>query len=202
MELAARIKEHRARLGLSQDELAQRIYVSRQTISNWETDKTYPDVQSLLLLSSQFDVSIDELIKGDVSAMETNVNRDIKTLNALGFAMLGFTLAALAVVGWMIWSDARGLDWFIPLGVLAFVLWACAMAAAIAADRLKKRNDIVTYQEILAFFDDKPIDRDNPASKRARDRKSAWPYLRTACKFAAGAAVGFVAAYGLCMLLG
>lgn len=44
MELAMHIKEHRARLGMSQEELAESIFVSRQTISNWETDRTYPDV--------------------------------------------------------------------------------------------------------------------------------------------------------------
>ena len=65
MELAKHIKAHRGRLGMSQEELAEKIFVSRQTISNWETDRTYPDVQSLLLLSNLFDVSIDSLIKGD-----------------------------------------------------------------------------------------------------------------------------------------
>ena len=61
MELAKHIKAHRGRLGMSQEELAEKIFVSRQTISNWETDRTYPDVQSLLLLSNLFDVSIDSL---------------------------------------------------------------------------------------------------------------------------------------------
>ena len=70
MELKERLKEHRTQLGLSQEELAERIFVSRQTISNWETDRTYPDVQSLLLLSELFDTSIDELVKGDVATME------------------------------------------------------------------------------------------------------------------------------------
>ena len=52
MELGSHIKTRRAELGISQDELAGRIYVSRQTISSWENDKTYPDVQSLLLVIS------------------------------------------------------------------------------------------------------------------------------------------------------
>ena len=43
MELASQIRAHRTERGLSQDELAEAIYVSRQTVSNWETDKTYPD---------------------------------------------------------------------------------------------------------------------------------------------------------------
>ena len=66
MELSDQIKKHRTQIGLSQEELAERIFVSRQTVSSWENDKTYPDVESLLLLSVLFDVTVDELIKGDV----------------------------------------------------------------------------------------------------------------------------------------
>lgn len=44
MELAGQIKKHRQALGISQEALAEKIYVSRQTISNWETARTYPDV--------------------------------------------------------------------------------------------------------------------------------------------------------------
>ena len=51
MQIGARIRDHRTQAGMSQDDLAMRVYVSRQTISSWENDKTYPDVQSLLLLS-------------------------------------------------------------------------------------------------------------------------------------------------------
>lgn len=74
MELAEQIRQRRTERGMSQEDLAERIYVSRQTISNWENDKTYPDVQSLLLLSVLFDTTVDELIKGDVKAMEEIVN--------------------------------------------------------------------------------------------------------------------------------
>ena len=80
MEIKEQLKEHRARLGLSQEELADRIFVSRQTISNWETDRTYPDVQSLLLLSEIFGTSIDELVKGDVATMEKTIENEWKTL--------------------------------------------------------------------------------------------------------------------------
>ena len=58
MEVGNRIREERERLGVSQEELARRVFVSRQTVSNWETGKTYPDVQSLLLLSGLFEVSV------------------------------------------------------------------------------------------------------------------------------------------------
>lgn len=54
MELGKQIKKHRQEVQLSQEKLADRVYVSRQTISNWENDKSYPDVNSLVLLSEIF----------------------------------------------------------------------------------------------------------------------------------------------------
>lgn len=70
MEAGAQIKKYRNNMKLSQDELAEKIYVSRQTISNWETGKNYPDIHSLLLLSTLFNVSLDQLVKGDVEIMK------------------------------------------------------------------------------------------------------------------------------------
>ena len=62
MEVGGKIRELRTERGMSQDDLAARVYVSRQTISSWENGKTYPDVQSLLLLSEIFGASVDSLI--------------------------------------------------------------------------------------------------------------------------------------------
>lgn len=86
MELGQHIKGHRARLDMSQEHLAEAIFVSRQTISNWETGRTYPDVQSLLLLSNLFDVSVDDLIKGDVEEMKTVLTAEAKRMNNLGLS--------------------------------------------------------------------------------------------------------------------
>ena len=84
MELGSHIKAKRAELGISQDELAGRIYVSRQTVSSWENDKTYPDVQSLLLLSQVFGTTIDELVRGDVDTMKETIEKDVQLLRRLG----------------------------------------------------------------------------------------------------------------------
>ena len=74
MELNAQIKKYRSSLNLSQEELAEKVYVTRQTISNWENEKSYPDIHSLLLLSSLFNVSLDQLIKGDIETMKEKIN--------------------------------------------------------------------------------------------------------------------------------
>ncbi len=63
MNVGARIKKYREKLNISQDELALKVFVSRQTISNWETNKSYPDIKSLTMLSNIFHVTLDELEK-------------------------------------------------------------------------------------------------------------------------------------------
>lgn len=76
MEVGSRIRYERQRLGLSQEELACRAYVSRPTLSHWETGRTLPDAQSLLALSEIFETSIDELVRGDINEMEKLVKRE------------------------------------------------------------------------------------------------------------------------------
>ena len=76
MELGKQIKKCRQDAKLTQEELDERIYVSRQTVSNWENDKSYPDVNSLVLLSEVFRVSLDKLIKGDIDMM-ISLSREI-----------------------------------------------------------------------------------------------------------------------------
>lgn len=75
MELERRLAELRREKNLSQEELAEKLYVSRQTISNWERDKTYPDINSLLLIATYVDISLDNLIKGDVDIMKHQVDQ-------------------------------------------------------------------------------------------------------------------------------
>lgn len=100
MELGNRIKQHRTAHGWSQDDLAEKAYVSRQTISNWENDKSYPDLQSLLLLGSLFGLSLDQLVKGDIEIMQKAINQqDIHAVHRSAVWMTVFmVLAALSAV--------------------------------------------------------------------------------------------------------
>ncbi len=76
MELGTQIRKYRNERTLSQEALAEKVYVSRQTVSNWENDKSYPDVNSLVLLSEVFEISLDQLIKVEEKA-ERNEERPV-----------------------------------------------------------------------------------------------------------------------------
>ncbi len=66
MNLGEKIKECRKQAGFSQEQLAERLNVSRQAITKWETNKGIPDIANLTAISDEFGLSLDELIKDDV----------------------------------------------------------------------------------------------------------------------------------------
>ena len=67
MTLGERIRDERKKRGLSQEELADILNVSRQAITKWETDRGITDIANLIRISEEFEISLDELIKGDNS---------------------------------------------------------------------------------------------------------------------------------------
>ena len=66
MALGQNILEYRKKSGLSQEQLGEKVNVTRQTISNWELDETSPNPEQLKLLSKALNVSVDELIDNDI----------------------------------------------------------------------------------------------------------------------------------------
>lgn len=204
MEIGRRIRELRAKDGLSQDDLAARVYVSRQTISSWENARTYPDVQSILLLSQIFGTSTDDLIKGDVETMTRTIEDDARTLRNLGLVMTGFLLLMVAALVWLA-TQLLAWDWplaqTLPTALLALVLWGIAMAASTWADRIKREHDLVTYQEVLSFWRGEPVDRDTERGRRERLIPSWMRAVRAAGLALLAAAVGFLCSYHLSALL-
>ena len=70
MEIGKKLKEARLNRDLTQEVIAEKLNVSRQTISNWENEKSYPDIISVIELSTLYSISLDDLLKGDDAMME------------------------------------------------------------------------------------------------------------------------------------
>lgn len=70
MEIGKKLKEARLNRDLTQEVIAEKLNVSRQTISNWENEKSYPDIISVIELSNLYSISLDDLLKGDDAMME------------------------------------------------------------------------------------------------------------------------------------
>lgn len=146
MELGQQLKAHRKELGISQDELAEKIFVSRQSISNWENNKTYPDIHTLILLAETFGVSLDELIKGDVEEMKEEINAQERagfSRDTVCFAIFGI-VTVLSIAPLYAFLDYIGcLIWALIVGVAGYF---CGRV-----ELYKTMFDIQTYKEILAF---------------------------------------------------
>lgn len=183
MELGSRIKQYRSTHGWNQDDLAEKMYVTRQTISNWENDKSYPDLQSLLLLGSLFGVSLDQLVKGDIEIMQKAIDQqDIRAVNRNAALMTAFViLAALSAVPLAEW-----LGWWalVPFGLL----FGAALFFALRIEKIKKQYDVQTYREVAAFLEGKTLDEIQQL------RESGKRPYQNIIKALAGAAIGLLLA--------
>ncbi|MGF3112557.1 helix-turn-helix domain-containing protein [Facklamia sp. P9177] len=65
MSLGQQLKTARLHANLTQEEVAEKIGVTRQSVSNWENEKNYPDIRSVIDLSNLYQISLDQLMKGD-----------------------------------------------------------------------------------------------------------------------------------------
>lgn len=187
MEIGNQIRKYRAELGLSQEELADRVFVTRQSVSNWENERSYPDIRSLVLLSGVFGISLDILVKGDVEQMKERIKEeDIRTFRRESLIyelLLGGTILLAIPLVWL-------LGWF---GVILWCgLTAAALVQSVRVEKLKKQHDIQSYREIVAFLDGKRLDElehQREVGKR--------PYQRVALAMLTG-----VISFIVCLLLG
>lgn len=77
MKIGASISKIRKEEKMTQEEFAKLFHVTRQTVSNWENEKSYPDLETLVTISDSFNISLDQLIKGDKEMIE-DLNKKIK----------------------------------------------------------------------------------------------------------------------------
>ena len=134
MEIGKKLKNARIEDGLTQEKAAEKIDVSRQTISNWENEKSYPDIISVIALSDLYSVSLDELLKGDQKMAEhleesTNVVKSNKKLT--GAILLNIILMILLIA----------LNMLLPEGTYYLVIVFCVviMSSSVLLYQIIKR---------------------------------------------------------------
>ncbi len=131
MVIGQKLKNARTAAGFTQETAAEKIGVSRQTVSNWENNRSYPDILSVLAMSKLYGVSLDELLKGDPGMTahledSTNLVKSRKRLaKAVWFACYLLVWALCILFFWLGGrSDAMGYS----LVVLYLVLPAATIA--------------------------------------------------------------------------
>jgi len=188
MEIGKQIKKYRSEMEVSQEELAERIFVSRQTVSNWENEKNYPDLKSLLLLSSLLGVSLDILVKGDIEQMKEEIKSEdikyVKRSNRIYYTLLLSTILSTLLVAiyilWMVEFATITVSTFTFVVITSTVSGIMVLLAALTVffyyrvTKLRKKFDIMSYKEIVAFYEGKTL---NEIDKQ-RAREESHPYKK------------------------
>ena len=125
MNMAERIQYLRKNEGISQEELADKVGVSRQAVSKWESEQSTPDIERVILLSDFFDVTTDYLLKGIEPVLENTTEKSDARIFSLVGSLLNFIGLVAAI---MIWieeqtpiSVAAGLI-LMAAGIMLFVI--------------------------------------------------------------------------------
>lgn len=133
MAISDRILELRKIKGISQEELAENIGVSRQAVSKWESEQSVPDLEKIISLSNYFNVTTDYLLKGiessnQINGIESN-NQTIRKNNIYIFNVVATTLTILGLIlSTFIWTATQEVGGiiggliFIVLGIMVFAI--------------------------------------------------------------------------------
>lgn len=117
MNLADRIQHLRKSKGISQEELASQIGVSRQAVSKWESEQSAPDIEKIILLSDYFETTTDYLLRGIESANESE-----QKWNAMLFSAAGILFNAIGLIlSIVIWIEQQSI-YAVGIGLIILLL--------------------------------------------------------------------------------
>lgn len=111
MEIGAKIKNARLEAKLTQEQAAEALCVSRQTISNWENEKTYPDIVSVIKMSDIYNISLDRLLKEENSMSKNYIDYLEESTNTVK-SKTKLSKLILIVSYLVIWAVSIAAFWF------------------------------------------------------------------------------------------
>lgn len=145
MSFGTNIGYLRKKKGITQEELAEQMYVSRQTISRWETDSVYPDVETVIKLCELLDCDMETLVRGDATiektldelapSLETDPVKNSKKVRfrvdiTLLNAAISAIVAVLAIAACVILGVVCG-AWQLGWLIVAIAVSVCALSAVV-----------------------------------------------------------------------
>ena len=140
MEIEKKLKDERMQAGLTQEQVAEKIMVSRQTVSYWENGKSLPDIVSIMSLSDLYQISIDELLKGD-KRMKEKMEKDANIAKANKRVIL--TTAIITLVVGIIYSISifvGGAFYEFCASAIQWVMLGIGTACALTLINIKNSN--------------------------------------------------------------
>lgn len=153
MEIGSKIKKSRIDAKLTQEQAAETLGISRQTISNWENEKSYPDIVSVLKMSDLYGVSLDYLLKGD-STMKNYLDYIEESTNVVK-SKVKLSKLILILSYLVIWAFNIMVSWFfsaerISEAQAGAFQWLVLPVATIVISLLIGKNDFWGKRKWLA----------------------------------------------------
>lgn len=144
MDIGTKIKQARIHAGLTQEQTAEVLGVSRQTISNWENNKTYPDIVSVVKMSDLYAISLDHLLKDEAPTSgyldylkeSTNVVQSRHKLSFLLLILSYLVIWAFSLI--VFWFFTSGSD---AMGYWIMFLWVLLPVTTLILSLLIGKND-------------------------------------------------------------
>ncbi len=103
MEIGVKLKAARLRAKMTQENVAEELQVTRQTISNWENEKSFPDIVSVIKLSSLYNISLDKLLKGDEEMIE-HLEKSTNTVKSNQKLILAIIMNVIMLIAFMLFN--------------------------------------------------------------------------------------------------
>lgn len=132
MDLSTQLKKAREEAGLSQADVSEKINLSRQAISRWENGRSTPDVETLILLSDLYNVSLDYLAKGEMPLENPSPEKSQHSLSAetLGISVVAMLTCGIPILGLIVNTILIGyclhkkqkMDWIYKLILAVFFI--------------------------------------------------------------------------------
>ena len=191
MKLADKISKLRKQIGWSQEELAEKMNVSRQSVSKWESASSIPDMNKIIRLSEIFSVSTDYLLKDEIETAETTgedieedvvrinletarefVQSKIKTSKIIAMAVLIFIYSAIPLFSFLALGESGrfGLTEDVAIGiglVTTLILVAIGVVIAISSGQYKEHFELFEENEIELEYGVESIYKDKLKSYKS-----------------------------------
>ena len=163
MKFGDKLIELRKKNGYSQEELAEKLGVSRQSVSKWESNNTYPETDKIIQIANLFDCSMDDLINDKVTDVESSLRKNKNNINKVWKSFLDFITNSINMFSKMTFID--GFKCIIKMLLLCFILGIggsilCKIAAStianifsfLSAERVSLIRDVLKNVFHLVWF--------------------------------------------------
>lgn len=141
MRLGQAISQIRKERGLTQEAFGKMLSVTRQTVSNWENEKSYPDLSTLVKISDEFNVSLDVLLKGDLR-MVKKIDKKIKKQPFYIGIIIGLVVIVVALFSFIYINNKRLSD-----TTKSYADWSLNSVRAIEIRDYQSDKVIATYED-------------------------------------------------------